>query len=364
MDISRLFRVDHNELNPYDPVIPPETLAEISGIPENDIIKLNANENPYGPSPRIQEALGSYDGYHIYPDPRQKSLRKILSSYVGISDQYILAGAGADEIIDLILRACLNPGDEVVNCPPTFGMYEFSTNVNGGKIINVGRNSEYDVDISKIRSMISPKTKVVFLTSPNNPTGNLVSRESVLSLLEEELMVVVDEAYFEFSGITVAPLVVQYPNLVVLRSMSKWSGLAGLRLGYGIMDPVILDRLMDIKQPYNITAASLVALEASLEDIEYLTTNINTIIHERDRLFSNLLLIEGLHPWKSNGNFILFETPPGKAVEIFGMLASRGIFVRYFNTPRLADSLRISVGKSEHMDIVVRALTEIMESLL
>ena len=364
MDISSLFRGDHSSLRPYDPVIPPETLADVSGIPEQDIIKLNANENPYGPSPRIQEALGGYDGYHIYPDPKQQSLRKVLSSYVGVSDEYILAGAGADEIIDLILRACLDPGDEVVNCPPTFGMYEFSTNVNGGKIVNAERDSKYDVDLTEIRSAISPRTKVVFLTSPNNPTGNLVSYDSIISLLDEKLIVVVDEAYFEFSGVTVAPLVIKYPNLVVLRSMSKWSGLAGLRLGYGIMDPLLLERLMDIKQPYNITAASLVALQASFEDIEYLSNNVNSIVNERDRLFSRLSLIEGLHPWKSKGNFILFDTPPGKAVEIFRMLASKGIFVRYFNTPRLSDSLRISVGKPEHMDIVVRALTEIVEKIL
>ena len=363
LDITNLFRRDHRDLHPYEAVLSPEALAEMSGIPPERIIKLNANENPYGPSLRVQEALGSYQGYHIYPDAEQRSVRKALEDYVGISADYILAGAGADEIIDLLLRAILEPGDEVINCPPTFGMYTFSTQVNGGKPVSVPRDDQFQVDFSQVKRAIPSNTKAIFLTSPNNPTGNLVPDNGVLSLLEENVLVIVDEAYFEFSGHTVVPLVPHHPNLVVMRTMSKWCGLAGLRLGYGIMDPVLLQRLMDIKQPYNISAASEVALLASLGDLSYLKGNVDTIIQERERLFYRLALVPGLRPWPSQGNFILCDVPQRKATHIFQELARRGIFVRYFDTPRLRDSLRISIGKPEHTDALVEALADIVKQL-
>ncbi|MBI2855943.1 MAG: histidinol-phosphate transaminase [Chloroflexi bacterium] len=363
MDITKLFRRDHSDLHPYEAVLDPEALAEMGGVPPEKVIKLNANENPYGPSPRVQESLGRYKSYHIYPDARQRSLRKAIEGYAGISADYILAGAGADEIIDLVLRATLEPGDEVVNCPPTFGMYAFNTQVNGGTLVSVPRDDQFQVDVPKVKSAVTSRTRLIFLTSPNNPTGNLTPDDDVLNLLEENVFLVVDEAYFEFSGHTVAPLVFQHPNLVVVRTMSKWCGLAGLRIGYGIMDPLLLQRLMDIKQPYNVSAASEVAFLASLGDMPYLRRNVEAITQERERLFSRLALVPGLRPWPSQGNYILCDVPFGKAVHMFQELARRGIFVRYFDTPRLRDSLRISIGRPEHTDAVVGALEDIVKQL-
>jgi len=201
------------------------------------------------------------------------------------------------------------------------------------------------------------------LASPNNPTGNIVHEDIILSLLEQDILVVVDETYFEFSGQTVAPLVSSHTNLVVLRSLSKWAGLAGLRLGYGIMAPKLLQLLMDIKQPYNVSAAAEVGLLASLEDLPYLRRNIDTMIRERERLFSRLASIHGLSPWRSMGNFLLCGVSGGMATLAFEGLARRGIFVRYFNAPRLRDSLRISVGKPEQNDALAEAMEEIMQDL-
>ncbi len=363
MDITKLFRKDLRELRPYEAVDSPEALAQIAGITAESIIKLNANENPYGPSLRVRDALGNYNGYHIYPDAHQIAPRRALEAYTGISAEHILVGAGADELIDLVLRATLEPGDRVVSCPPTFGMYSFSTQVNGGKLLSIPRDKDFQVDLAKVKKAMGTMTKAVFLTSPNNPTGNSVSEDIILSLLQENVLVVVDETYFEFSGQTVAPLVAEHTNLVVLRTLSKWAGLASLRVGYGIMAPRLLQLLMDIKQPYNISAAAEVALLASLDDLVYLQGNVEAIILERERLFSKLALIQGITPWPSLGNFLLCDVSGGRALQVFQGLARRGIFVRYFNVPRLKNSLRISVGKPDHTDALVEALDEIFKEL-
>ena len=360
MDITRLFRPDLRKLRPYQAVDSPAALAQTAGIPPESIIKLNANENPYGPSPRVLEALASHRGYHIYPDARQTACRRALEEYTGMPADLIMGGAGADELIDLVLRATLEPADRVISCPPTFGMYSFSTQVNGGTLINIPRDDDFQVDIDKVKDAVGTMTKVVFLTSPNNPTGNSITEDMVLSLLDSPIMVVIDETYYEFSGQTFAHLVPEHPNLVVLRTLSKWAGLAGLRIGYGIMAPRLLDLLMDIKQPYNINAAAEVALLNSLADLDYLMGNVAAIVEERERLYARLSDIPGINPLPSSANFLLCEVENGKALPVFRELARKGIFVRYFNAPRLRDSLRISVGRPEHTDALVGALEEIL----
>ena len=359
MDITRLFRPDLRKLRPYQAVDSPAALARHSGIPPESIIKLNANENPYGPSPRALEALADFRGYHIYPDAGQTACRWALSEYTGIPSEHLIAGAGADEFIDLALRATLEREDRVISCPPTFGMYSFSTQVNGGRLINVPRDDEFQINMSRVKRAMGTMTKVIFLTSPNNPTGNSITEEMVLELLDSTILVVIDETYYEFSGQTFAHLVPDYPNLVVLRTLSKWAGLAGLRIGYGIMAPQLVELLMDIKQPYNVNAAAEVALLASLDDLDHLMGNVNAIVQERERLFARLSEIPGIHPRPSSANFLLCDVDDGKAVPVFRALARRGIFVRYFNAPRLRDSLRISVGRPEHTDALVGALEEI-----
>lgn len=363
MDITRLFRRDLVDFRPYEAVESPAALAERAGIPPERILKLNGNENPYGPSPLVQEALGRFTSYHIYPDAQQTELRAALAEYTGMPANHLIVTAGADELIDLLLRATLHPEDGVIDCPPTFGMYSFSTQVNGGTLKAVPRDSQHQVDLPRVREAVDSRTKAIFLASPNNPSGNTVPDEVVRALLEEDILVVIDETYFEFSGHTVAPLIAEHPNLVVVRTMSKWAGLAALRLGYGIMHPTLQQLLMDIKQPYNINAAGEIALLASLKDVAYLKVNVDALVRERERLFAGIAPLPGLHPWPSSGNFLLCDVANGRANAVFQGLARRGIFVRYFDAPQLRDSIRISVGKPEHTDTVVEALTEILKEL-
>lgn len=355
-NLDRLLRPSLRGLKPYQPIRPPG--AQEGDAIAGPVIKLDGNENVYGCSPRVQEALRRLDTYHIYPDPDQAKLRKALEGYTGLDASYILGGAGSDELIDLLLRLFLDAGEKVIDCVPTFGMYSFSAELMGGSVTAIQRQPDFHVDIRAILRAIDAHTKIVFVASPNNPTGNVTPRGDILELLETGRLIVVDEAYYEFCGKSVADLVPAYDNLVVLRTFSKWAGLAGLRVGYGLFAPKIVSRLMAIKQPYNINAAAEVAALESLEDRKYLLGTANKLVAERDRMFHLLKTIPYLDPIPSEANFILSWVKGRDAQGIQQNLRRKGIFIRYFNTPLLKSAIRISAGKPEHTDAVIAALRE------
>ena len=359
MDIKKLIRPELVAMKGYVPIEPTEILSQRAELPSGKVIKLDGNENPYGCSPKVYQALATYPYYHNYPDPEQRELRKALGKYTGLGCQHIVCGMGSDELIDLILRLFLKPGDEVINCPPTFGMYPFSTDVCGGRVVDVPRTEDFTLDVVGMKKALTGRTKAIFVTSPNNPTGGIVTEKEVMELVDTGKIVVVDEAYFEFSNVTMANLVPSYPNLIVLRTFSKWAGLAGLRIGYGFFPIEIADYLMKIKQPYNANAAAQAAVLASLADIGYLRANVARIVMERERLFGKLKEVGWLKPYPSQGNFILCYLPEGKSKKIWQQLRKKGIFVRYFDTPLLKDCLRISVGRPEDTDALVKALKEV-----
>ncbi len=355
---ENLIRSDLRGFEPYEPIAPLEVLSGRSGIPVEKLIKLDGNENPYGCSPRVRRALADYSYYHIYPDPLHGELQEPLERYVGVGHKYIVAGSGSDELIDLVLRVFLEPGDKVINCVPTFGMYPFSTAVCGGRTVAVPRDDSYAVDVAGVKAAIDERTKVIFIASPNNPTGNVTPPNAILELVDTGVIVVVDEAYYEFSRQTFAPLVPEYPNLIVLRSFSKWAGLGGLRAGYGIFTTEIAELIRGIKIPYNVNIAAMIAVKESLADIDYLRDRVKAIIAERERL-SMMLKEQGvLMPLPSEANFILCRVAGGDALEIKQGLEKKGIFIRYFDTPLLRNMLRISVGKPEHTDVLVEALAK------
>ncbi len=355
---ERLIRGDLRAIKPYEPIVPLEVLSRRCGVPVEKLIKLDGNENPYGCSPRVRRALAEYIFYHIYPDPLHREIMGPLEKYAGVGQEHIVAGSGSDELIDLILRVFLEPGDKVINCEPTFGMYPFSTAVCGGRTVTVPRNAKYEVDVTKVKSVIDSRTKVIFIASPNNPTGNATPQEDILKLLETGIIVVVDEAYYEFCGKTVARLVPKHSNLIVLRSFSKWAGLGGLRAGYGIFPSDIAKVVRRIKIPYNVNIAAMIAVRESLADADYLRDKVKAIIAERKRLSDELKKQGLLSPLPSQANFILCKVVSGDARKIKEWLDKKGIFVRYFATPRLDNMLRISVGKPEHTDALIEALAQ------
>lgn len=363
--ILKLVRPDILAMLGYEPIEPSDLLAERLGISPDQIAKLDANENPYGPSPLVLQALAEFDAYHRYPDPQQRRLRQALADYVGVGPEQIVAGAGSDELIDLLLRAVIAPAsasDGVIICPPTFGMYSFLTRVAGGRVIEVPRRDDFSLDVEALYAAAGD-AKALFLASPNNPTGNLLTGEELEALLGTGLLVVVDEAYIEFAGAGFAPLVAERENLVVLRTFSKWAGLAGLRAGYGIMPSALADVLMQIKQPYTPNVAAEVAMLASLEDRERLMESVRTIVQERDRMGRMLAALDFVEVYPSQANFVLVRLEPGlpgsngsDALRVRDGLAQQGVFVRYFDTPRLRQHLRISAGLPSHTERLVDAL--------
>jgi histidinol-phosphate aminotransferase len=355
-DVTRLLRPDLLAMEGYEPIEPIDVLAEALGIPPERVVKLDGNENPYGPSPRALAALADARSYHIYPDPLQRKVRRALGAYLGVDEELIVAGAGSDELIDLVLRATLSPGDGVVNCVPTFGMYSFSTSVCGGRVFDVPRREDFTLDLPGIEEAVTQGARVIFIASPNNPTGNAVGLREVEALLDLGLLVVVDEAYVEFGGDSLASQVPEQERLVVLRTFSKWAGLAGLRAGYGVFPPALASLLLTIKSPYNLNVAAQVAVLASLEDLGVLRDRVAALVKERDRLYEELGRVPFLRPYSSQGNFLLCRVEGLEARWVRDRLAERGIFVRYFDTPLLRGHLRISVGLPEHTDSLLRAL--------
>lgn len=357
-------RTHLESLPPYIPIEPFEVLSARIGRDPSQIIKLDANENPYGPLPVVREALGKLDFPHIYPDPESRALRKSLEEFTSVPAEYLLAGSGADELIDLLMRVILEPHDRILSCPPTFGMYAFDAELNAARVIEIPRNADFSLDMDSIcKAVETHQPKMLFVATPNNPDGSLLEEKIIDALLNLPLLVVLDEAYIEFAGENLGKSLSRIEeaalreNLVVLRTFSKWAGLAGLRIGYGAFPAWLMPILWKSKQPYNVNVAASVAAQVSLAHVDELTTVVELLQNERQRLFESLQGIPYLQPYPSRSNFILCRVVERDAAQLKTLLAQEyGIFVRYFNKPGLRDHIRISVGRPQDMDALIEAL--------
>jgi histidinol-phosphate aminotransferase len=358
-DIRSLIRPHLLQMPGYEPVEPIDVMAKRLGLPPDQISKLDGNENPYGPSPRVAERLAAYKHYHIYPDPAQRAVREAIGEYVAVDAEQIVLGTGSDEILDLAATLFLSPGDTLVNCPPTFGVYEFLGEVYNARRVNVPRNEDFTLDLPALENVLRSGAKLLYIASPNNPTGNLLPREQLLRILEYPVAVVVDEAYAEFSGQSSVDLVGRGGNLIVARTFSKWAGLAGLRAGYAVIPPELVETVWKVKVPYNLSVASEQAILASLEDKQTLLDNVRRIVEERDRMFGLLEKLLFLRPYPSAGNYILCEVRGVPARDVRDNLRKRGILIRYFDTSGLRNCVRISVGKPHDTDRLIEAMQEI-----
>uniref|UniRef100_A0A7C1FHN2 Histidinol-phosphate aminotransferase n=1 Tax=Caldilinea aerophila TaxID=133453 RepID=A0A7C1FHN2_9CHLR len=363
-DVQTLVRSELAALEAYTPIVPFEVLSERLGLPVDQIIKLDANENPYGPAPAVLEALAEYNFYHIYPDPQQTELRAALADYVGVPSEHILPSHGADEMLDYLCRIFLRPGDAIVDCPPTFGMYSFDAQLAGAEVIEIWRREDYSVDVEAVERAVlewpAGRVKLLFLTSPNNPSGTWLPDEDLAQLLRLPVMVVLDEAYVEFADHpSRAGWTLRHNNLVVLRTFSKAAGIAGLRLGYGVCPAWLMETLWKFKQPYNVNVAATVAGLASLRNLDFLRATVEKLKAERRRLIALLETISYLAPQPSEANFVLCRVVDHNARVIKQALEQRGILVRYYNKPGLDNCIRISVGRPEQTDRLIEALREI-----
>lgn len=357
--IERLIQPHLQGFTGYSASTSPDVLKGKVDVALDKIVKMNANENPYGCSPKVIKALSKASNFNIYPDDGQQELRELIAGYAGVPPQCVVAGHGGNTLIDFLVRLFVGPGDEVINSVPTFDLYRFSTQICGGNIINTSRDEWFNIDLNAMLAAITPRTKLIFLASPNNPTGNITTREEILALIKTGLPVVVDEAYYEFSGETVMPMTNDYKNLIVLRTFSKWAGLAGLRVGYGVFPARIAAALMAIKIPHNVSVAAEIAVRESLNDISNLQGKVKALIAERSRLFSELQSIDYLKPFPSKANFIYCDVLKGSASDLHQKLQKKGVLIRYFDTPLLKNAIRISIGKPEHTDTLMKALRQI-----
>jgi histidinol-phosphate aminotransferase len=356
-----MMRPDLLEFEEYTPIEPLEKLSEKIGIPADQIIKLDANENPYGAAPAALEALRQEKFYHHYPDPTALFLREELERYTGFDKERILVGSGSDELLELIIKLFIVPGDNIIDLVPTFAMYSFLGKLYGAEIKSVERRQvDYSINVAATLAALDERTKLIFVCTPNNPTANPCPEETLRELLATGVMVVVDEAYHDFAGESFARLANEYENLIVLRTFSKLSGLAGLRVGYGIFPQAVIKHLWKIKQPYNVTVAAQAAALASLKERNWLDEHVAKIVAERERLFGLLKELDGIEPLPSVSNFIFCRVQAGDARAIKLELERRGIFIRYFNKPLLQNAFRISVGTPEQTDTLMQHLRQIL----
>ena len=359
MDVKSLLSPHIEGLEAYEP---PDW--EVS--PER-LIRLDANENPFGPSPRVAEALARFTGYGLYPDYR--ALTEAVAQYTGTEPETIVLGNGGDEIIDLAVRLLVAPGEATIVCPPAFDMYTVNTRTHRGQVLSVPRGDDFSLDVEEIEALFGPgapdiRPKLLFVTHPGNPDGGVVPLETIRRLLQLPVAVAVDEAYIEFGGESTVPLLEDHANLIVLRTFSKWAGMAGLRLGYAVAVPEVAGAMHKLRPPYNVNAAAVVAALAAMDDLKQIQATIDCLIAEREWLQVALAALPGLHPLPSQANFVFCRLTECSARELADALAREGILIRSFSDPRLADAVRITVGRPDQNDALLAALQSLLNTEL
>lgn len=347
-DLNSLLRDNIKRLTPYS-----SARDEFKGEAS---VFLDANENSFGSPLPVN--------YHRYPDPLQWKVKYRLAEIKGVPPQNIFLGNGSDEAIDILYRAFCRPGiDNVILCPPTYGMYEVSANINDITIRKASLTEDFQLDLEAIESAVDENTKLIFICSPNNPTANAIDKEAIEMVLNNfDGIVVVDEAYINFSRHkSFIQELTEYPNLVVLQTLSKAWGLAALRMGMAFAGEDIINIFNKIKPPYNINQASQeLALEA-LNNVEQVNAWIRETVEEREKLTGELVklpIVEKVYP--SDANFLLVKTTDARG--IYNILTSQGIIVRDRSKVELcAGSLRITIGTPEENVTLLQALQNIAQ---
>ncbi|AEM79399.1 histidinol-phosphate transaminase [Thermoanaerobacter wiegelii] len=325
--------------------------------------KMDANEAPFELPEEviknIQEIVKSSQ-VNVYPDPTAEKLKEELARYCKVEPTNIFVGNGSDEIIHLIMLAFVNKGDVVVYPHPSFAMYSVYSKIAGAVEIPVRLREDYTYDVGSFTEVIEKyRPKLVFLCNPNNPTGSVIEREDIIKIIQKSNgIVVVDEAYFEFYGNTIVDVINEFENLIVLRTLSKAFGLAGLRVGYAVANENILKYLNLVKSPYNINSLSqAIALKVLRTGV--LKERVNFILKERERLIKELTKIPGIKVYPSKTNFILVKFKD--ADYVYKGLLERGILVRDFSKVEgLEGALRITVSSKEANDYFINGLKELL----
>ena len=361
MNLADLVKPHIRELAPYEPGKPIEELERELGI--RDSIKLASNENPLGPSPKAVEAIHQAAGeIHRYPDGASFVLRARLAQRLGVAGQQIVFGTGADEILELIAKILVGGAeDEVVYGWPSFAMYPIVIKGMGGTGVPVPLRSDFVHDLDAMLDAVTPRTRVMMVCNPNNPTGTSVGAEEFdrfLRQLPEDVVLAVDEAYFEYvrrpDFPDVLALTKTRPGTIVLRTFSKVYGLAGIRIGYGVADSELAGYLERARHPFNVNRLAEVAAVAALDDGEHVRRTLELNASGIDYLTAELAKL-GIETWPSDANFILARAGEG----VYERLLEAGVIVRPMKGFGLTEHVRVSIGLPEENERLVKALAAI-----
>ncbi|MCD6304032.1 MAG: histidinol-phosphate transaminase [Planctomycetes bacterium] len=323
------------------------------------VIKLNTNENPYPPSPAAMAAVRRLDGDMLrrYPSPTAEVLRRAAAEALGVPAEWILPGNGSDDVLAMIFRACAGPGRKVAYPVPTYTLYRTLAEMYGAEAVEVPYDDEYRLPAD---GLAEAQAAVTFLVHPNAPSGTPAPPEAIERLAGQlDGLLVIDEAYADFADYDLLELARGRDNVIVVRTLSKGYSLAGMRIGFGVARPAILDGLMKVKDSYNVDAVAAAAAAAALVDQDYHARCVEKVRASRARLAAELEGM-GFRVWPSQANFLRCRPPAGRAETLYQTLKRRGILVRYFKQPRLADKLRITVGTDEQNDALLRAVADIL----
>ena len=339
-------------VEPYDPKYLPAD------------VMISANENPLDvPADvrrKIERALRRVP-FNRYPDPLANGVRDVIAQANGLDRDQVLLGNGGDELLFDLALAWGGPGRTFLNTPPTFSVYGYNAMLTNTTVVDVPRRADFSVDEDAVCERLARgDVDFTIVTSPNNPTGNLVSPEFAERMLNaSDALVVIDEAYFEFSRFTVRPLLERYENLVILRTFSKAFSLAGVRIGYVLGNAKVIDELTKVRQPYSVDAVSQAIARVVYENRAAFEPGIEAIISERARMFAALQGLEGVEPFPSDSNYILFRIDD--AAGVWQRLYDAGVLVRDFSSTKyLENCLRVSIGSREENDRFLAALAAVM----
>lgn len=357
-------------LQPYVPGKPIEETQRELGI--DQVVKLASNENPLGPSPKaVAVAQDLLSEQHRYPDGSAYRLKNKLSEHLDVPTDYLITGNGSNEVIDMIVRTFCRAGDAIVTSEAAFIAYRICAQIHGVETLEAPLQPDLRFDLKKMAQLVRdyPSVRCVFIPNPNNPTGTYVTTEELEAFLDEvtqipdrPVLVVLDYAYWEYVTAKDLPdpsiIGPKYPNLLILRTFSKVYGLAGMRIGYGVSSPAVIDLLNRVRQPFNINALALASAEAALDDTEFVARSKET--NEQQRAYWEKELTQmGIPFWPSQGNFILADVSEGlgkRGGDVYLSCLKRGVIFRPVANYGLTNALRISIGTPEENKIAVQAL--------
>ncbi len=361
------YRKSVDGISPYVPGKPIEEVKRELGL--THIVKLASNENPLGPSPLAIQAMKDYAfEMNLYPDGNSFALKAALSAKFHVCPEEITLGTGGDEILRIVAETFLSPGDEILVPAPTFSQYTFVAQIVGATIHTHPLKNDFSYDIEGILSAITDKTRMVFVCTPNNPTGGVLSRgdlEILLDKMPKDVVLLLDEAYYEFADHTVVgdgfSYINEHDNLLVLRTFSKAYGMAGLRVGYMVGDRKLIALMEKVRGPFNVNRLAQYALLASLEDQDHVAATIKNNEIGKEALYEAFDRLS-LPYIKTHANFIFVDTKRD-AVTVFNALLQEGVIVRSGHVFGFPTYLRITVGLPEENDFLLRALHKVLPTI-